>query len=302
MSVFILASPPAPPAPAPSPWGRLRMDWVGWDGSVWPLTDFGSGIDLLLDGVEGLHNPKVTKWSSSSRAVPGARRRGWQTNVREAFWPVHVWSDGTDGWLARQDAFFRTIHPDKPGTWRVTAGSQVRTLNLTGRFDDSHRYVRDPLPEGWATYGIAFEATSPYWEGQPVAAGPWSAHAGEPFFPGPPFHIGSSATLTSAEITNPGDVDAWPVWSAWDELTSLTLGVSGRTIVVPFDLSDGDRLVIGTDPRKPFATRNGVDVLAELGLQAYAPVPALGTAPLAISAGGTGSVACTITPQHFRAF
>lgn len=300
--VLILATPPAPPPQPRSPWGTLRLEWVGWDGSVWSLNDYRAGLQLLRDGVEGLHFPKITKWSSTSRAVPGQRRRGWQADPRRVFWPLLVWGDGTDAWLERQDEFFRTIHPDRPGTWRVTAGAQTRTLQLTGDFTDAHAYARDPLMKGWAVYPVAMEADQPYWEGQPVAAGPWSAHAGEPFFPGPPFHIGSSATLTSAEITNPGDVDAWPVWSAWDELTSLTLGVSGRTIVVPFDLSDGDRLVIGTDPRKPFATRNGVDVLAELGLQAYAPVPALGTAPLAISAGGTGSVACTITPQHFRAF
>lgn len=292
-----------PPVQPASPWGKLHLAWVGWDGSTWDLQDHDAGLDMLLAGVEGLHFPKITRWSSSSRAIPGNRRRGWQADPRSVFWPLFLWSDGTDGWLDLQDRFFRTIHPEKAGTWRVTAGAQVRTLQLRGTFEDSYRHEADPLQRGWAVYPITLEAASPYWSGAPVTAGPWSADpGGVPFFPGPPFHLGSSMTLTSAAITNPGDVDAWPVWSAWDELTALTVGVSGRSIVVPFDLADGDRLVIGTDPRNPFATFNGVDVLAELGLQAYAPVPALGTAPLQITAGGTGSVACTIVPQHFRAF
>lgn len=300
--VLLLSRPAAPPVPHVSPWGSLKVVWEGWDGSVWDLRDFPSGIDLLVSGVEGFHFPKMTRWSSTSRAIPGNRPRGWQAQARSVFLPLFLWSDGTDDWVDLHDRFFRTIHPDKAGTLTVSAGSQSRSLSLTGVFDDSYSYERDPLKVGWAQYPVLLEAAAPYWVGDEVVSGPWQAHSGASFFPGPPFHIGSSATLTSAQITNPCPVDLWPVWECVGPLSSVELGISGRTIVLPFDVPDGQTLVIDTDPRHPAATLAGVDVLTSLGLQAYAPVPAFGTSPLAITASGTGSVSCTIQTLYFQAF
>jgi hypothetical protein len=302
----ILARPPAPPAPPESPWAGLRVVWRGWDGSVWDLNDARGGLALTIEGVEGLHFPPITKHTSSSRSVPGHRIRGWQADARPVFWPVWTYGDGSEAWRLRQDAFFRTIHPDRPGEWVVTAGSQSRSVMLTGVFDDSHAYEFDPYQKGWAIHGVALEAVSPYWRGEVIRRGPWSAADGEPFIPeggGPPFTISSAGTLDRAQINNPGDVEEWLVWELvgpW--LAGTELGVGGVLFTIPFAIPDGAVLVINTDPRAAStATLDGADYTKQLGLVDFAPVPDGADLPLHIEAVGDGSVEAWLRPSFFRA-
>lgn len=303
--VFIFASLPAPPPPRVSPWQTLVVVWVGWDGSVWNLNSGAEGVRLLKDGVEGLHFPPITKWSSSSPVVPGKRSRGWQSDAREVFWPVQIRGASSEAFRELYDAFFTTIHPDRAGEWMVRAGEQVRRLRLTGTFDTSHNDPLDPYLRGRAVYGVTLEAEQPYWEGESFSVGPWLAADGVDFFdPGgsPLFHISSSHTAASAEMTNPGDVDAYPVWTVTGPMSDIELGVGTRIIDVPFAVADGEVLVIDTDPRNITATVNGVDATEDLGFQSFAPIPAKATTPLHVEATGEGSITVSLTPLYFRAF
>ena len=282
--------------------GGVTMTWTGWDGSVWDLTEPRSGVALTNEGTEGLHFPTIGKQKSRSRVMPGARTRGWQADVRSVFWPIYLYADGSDEWRERQEAFFRTIHPDRPGTWTVKTGDQVRTIQLTGVFDDSMSYEADPVHQGWAFYAVKMEADAPYWQGPPITPGTWRASSGRPFFPGPPFRLSSANVFAKARLPNPGDVEFWPTWTMGDALDNIVVGVDGRLITVPFSLIEGERLVIYTDPRAPKATVNGVDVMRDLGLQDFAPVPPGVSVPLTIAATGAGFVSASGTPQYFRAF
>lgn len=303
--VFILSSPSSPPPAPVSPWFGLDMEWVGADGSVWQLTDWATGVFLDADALEGLHFPQIAPFSSESRAVPGRRLRGWRATARSVFWPVWIFADSSAEWLGRYRDFFNTVHPDRPGRWTVRADGSERHLDLTGVFRTSYAYSRDPLMAGWGKYGVTFEASQPYWSGKDVERGPWSTAAPVDFFESggsPDFHIMPKATFGSATIDNPGDVDAYPVWTAIGPLSALELGVGGRIIDVPFSVSDGDVLVIDTDPRNQTATLDGVDVSETLGFQSFAPVPSGNEVPLHVEATGSGSVSCALTPLYFRAF
>ena len=304
----ILARPPAPPAPVESAWQGIVVEWIGWDGSTWVLSDFRSGLLLYGAGVRGLHFPKVEKHKSRSRAVPGYRLRGWQTTQRTVFWPIFVYADGSEAWRELQDSFFRTVHPEKTGRWRVRVGDQVRELHLTGVFDDDHEDDHDPYEAGWALYGVTLEPSQPYWRPEePVEVGPFRASEGEPFIPetlGPPFHISSAGTLTSAAIENPGDIDGWVEWQLdgpWN--SGMELGVGGVNFTVPFAVPDGETLLIYSDPRADTtALMDGVDKTEQLGLVDFGPVPAAGETQLHIDGVGEGSVTARLWPGYFRAF
>lgn len=293
-------------------WRGLSLEWIGHDGSIWDLNDPRGGLALYRKGVEGLHFPRITKNSSTSRAIPGKRLRGWRAESRDVFWPVYLGGDGSDAWLERHSAFFDTIHPSLPGTWRVSAGDETRTLQLTGVFDDTHSYEIDPLLRGWALYDVTLEAAQPFWQGTRVRRGPWKAPETSPFFPGPPFRISSSSAFGSAVVPNTGDVDAWGVWWATGPLTEIELGVGGAVIRPPFGLEAGEMLRIDTDPRHPTAQIGpavtdtddfvGVDITQDLGLQDYAPVPPGASVDLHVEATGSGAVMFDVTPLHFRAF
>ncbi|GGH34252.1 hypothetical protein [Microbacterium album] len=303
--VLILSAPPVAPPVPPAQWVGLGIEWVAPDGTVWDLTDPSKGVVLVRDGVEGLHFPRVEKFSSASRAIPGKRSRGWRALARDVFWRVYIYRDSSAAWLELYRRFFDSIHPDRVGTWRVTAGDQTRELRLTGTFDEPWVYDRDPLYRGWALYGVAMEADQPFWAGAPIKRGPWRAPAPVPFFDAdgsPPLHISQGSTFASARIPNAGDVDAWPVWTLEGPLDPVEVGIGEAIVQVPFPILDGQVLRIDTDPRNVTATLDGADVTRLLGFQRFAPVPPGGEVPLHVAAAGGGAVSVELVPLYFRAF
>lgn len=301
--VFILTYAPAPPALPPVKLVPFRQEWVGWDGSVWDLSTGSRGVLLTLGGLAGWHMPQFEQYKSQSRAIPGHRRRGSRALGRNVVWPLFVHGDTTDEWLERDADFWRTIHPDLEGVWRVHSPRGTRELRLTGRFDSDHAYPRDPSAYGWARYVVELEAAQPYWTGAAVEQQFMAPNPQDFFGAGaPPFTISRGATFASASISNPGDVAAYPVWTLVGPLAAVEVGVGGTLIDVPFDVLVGETLVIDTDPRNQTATLNGVDVSEDLGFQSFAPVEPGQERSLTITATGTGSVAVSLVPLYFRAF
>lgn len=305
MQPFVLSSPPVGAPTEVTNWRGLGITWEGPDGQTWDLTDRAGGILLTGQGVEGLHDPRITKYGSSSPGIPGKRSRGWRAEPRDVFWPLFVWADGSDAWRNRALEFFASIHPENAGTWRVKAGADERLLRLTGVYDSPHRYAYDPLLTGWQTFAVALEADQPFWEGEPVQRGPWASPAPSEFFPpagGPPLTISSSSTFGNAVVPNPGNVESFGRWTAVGPLQNIVLGVGPAWNTIPFSLEGGRTLVIDTDPRHPSALLDGVDVTARMGLQQWSAVPPGSEIPLHVAATGEGSVAFHHTPLFFRAF
>jgi hypothetical protein len=312
---------PRPPLP-PSVWSGLEMTWTAASGRVWDLNDFEGGVLLDRRGVEGLHNPPITKYSSASRAIPGKRSRGWRTEARPVFWPVYLYGDSSREWLDRNAEFWDSIHPEIPGTWSVTAFENTRTLELTGVFDSSHIFDLDPMQRGWVQYAVALEAEQPYWAGTKIERGPWAAPESAGFFPGPPFHLSSGSAFADAEVPNPGNVTAYGQWILDGPLTANTveLGVGSAYLTVPFAIPDGETLVIDTDPRRPSALLGDTPALDDqglslpfdreaatnmtptLGMQPFAGIPPASSVPLHVEATGLGSVRFELTPLYLRAF
>jgi len=115
-------------------------------------------------------------------------------------------------------------------------------------------------------------------------------------------NVSSASKLASAAMTNQGDLEAWPVWTVKGPVTSVTVGVDGRTVQWNVALTADDILVIDTDPTVQSAWLNGVDVTAQLGSADFAPIPAGDELPLSLTMAGTGSVEAAITPRYFRAW
>ncbi|MFT4282381.1 hypothetical protein [Microbacterium sp.] len=301
--VIVLASPTPVVAPDGS---SVEMTWTGWDGSVWSLHDGIQGVMMEARGLVGLHNPPITKFESQARGIPGSRLRGWRAGKRPVKWPVMVERRSrAEDWFTAYDAFFNSIHPLNEGVWAVTVNGHTRTLRLTGEFDGDHAYQVDPLLLEWAQYDVVLEAAQPFWEGEKIAPDPWSA--GEPvdFIDedgAPSFHLSESSTFANATVDNPGDVDAFPVWTFRGPFDEVSVTVDGKTLAVPFELVEGSVLRVDTDPRRLSAVLDGVDARRDLGFQSYGPVPAKGTSKITIGASGTGSVAMELTPLYFRAF
>lgn len=313
MANFAYAVPYMPPEIVYPAWSGMVMKWVGWDGSEWTISDLSQGV-VLLSGVRGLNMPPTKRHTSTSPGLHGSRRRGWITDEREVFWPVKVFNDGgSDEWLAHERAFWRTMHPDKPGAWSVTQPSgETRTLTCVYDNDGGQEFDVIPSLTGWMNYGIYLAAEQPFWAGETIS-GAWAASAPVDFFggasKGPAFNISSGSTFAQASLTNPGDVETWPVYTIVGPCTAANVG----GVSVPFAIPAGKAVRIDTAPGPLSQTAlygdwvggqvvNTVDRTRDLGTINFAPVPAGGEKPLSISMTGAGQIIAEITPLYFRAW
>lgn len=304
---YVFASPPAPP-PAPfMPWSRAKLEWIGWDGSVWDLTDWRSGVFVTKDGVEGLSRPTHTDWiAPMSPAMHGQQFNGFVVDPRKIFLPLYLYSDlGSEAFQQLDTAFWNTLKPNKYGTLRYTSTAGVRTIQARFKDDGGQAYERDPHYFGWTRYGIELVADDPFWAGDP-RSNAWAQAEGRDFFGGPAkapmFYIGSGSQLSTATMTNPGDVDAWPIWTVRGPANDTRLGVGGRFVSAPFPILEGQTLMINSDPTEQTAWLDGVDVTDRLGEYSFASIPPGEDRALGLSLTGSGSVHVMITPRFDRAW
>lgn len=296
--------------PAVTDWsGLAAMTWTGWDGTEWDLLGENGGVFLTRDGVRGLHMPRVDRYTNVSPALAGSRWRGSRTLEREVFWPLFIYSDsGSQGWVKYDRAFWRTMHPDKPGTWSVTSAfGETRTLQCRFADDGDMEMTSDPSQRGWDVYPISLIAEQPYWAG-PAVTQSWVDGGVVPFFGadgtgGPPFNISSGNTLSTATMPNPGDVDAYPVWTITGPSTAVSVGVGDKVVEYNAVISPGNTITIDTRPdRLTVVDQDGIDRLSGLGEASFAPIPAGEAVSLSLAMTGTGSVSAALQPLYFRAF
>jgi hypothetical protein len=281
----------------------LDMSATFYDGTVWPLTNPSTGV-LLLPDVVGLGVGPLDLYFTSSPGVAGSRYRGERALSRPVVWPLGVYSDGSSqAWLELDRALWRGLR--RPLVWSVTQQPTGETRTLACRFvSEPSAFAHDPSRIGWAEYEVNLVAEDPYWAGEPIVR-EFGASETEPFIPvggGPPFHISEGSTIASASIENPGDVDAWPVYTFAGPMTAVEVAIDGRAVGTTTDLLEGDVLVIDSDPRRQSATLNGTRVRGIITPHDFAPVPAGGITALDVTMVGTGTVAVRLVPRYERAW
>lgn len=310
MSAVIFAAPYVPPKPPVkvSPWSRFSLIWHGVDGSVWPLNDRTNGVQLVDGGVTGLHFPDVEAQTSEYAGMDGQRLRGVRVLARTIDLPIFLWSDvSAVEWLERDRAFWRSFSPVVSGTLEVKDPAGVsRFISCRMSSDGGQAFETDPLQHGWMLYQLELIADAPYWAGAALSRA-WEKTDSLPFFgednDWPPLHISNANQLSSATMSNPGDVAVWPIWTVTAGATDATvdLGVDGGHVVPP-TVPAGQTLVIDTDPAVATAFRNGVDVQGAVDPWDPRPIPPGGSVPLSLSMTGTGTVSVSITPHYYRAY
>lgn len=303
---IVLAAPPylPPPLVLDPGWGGLVMTWTGFDGHEWSLTSHADGSGLvLMTGVQGLGAPTFTHFRDTYASMHGSRWRDYRANAREVFWPLYLFHDeSTAEWRQLNRAFTRTMSPRKTGVWKVTSpGQPSRSLRLRYEKGLEGAFSLDPTKFGWAKYGIYLTADQPYWEGTPIAR-TWTTADPIPFFDAagsPPLHISGPPRVDTATLTNPGDVESWPVWTFTGPMSGAEVGVGGQTVSWEMELAEGDTLVVDTRPTAQTAMLNGVDVTASLLTFGFAEIPEGANVPLTVLLDGIGGTArVELTPLY----
>lgn len=311
---FLVYAVPGPvtnlPAP-PSYWG-LSVTWYGVDGSEWDLSDWTSGVALLVEGFEGLHWPSFAADILQADGVDGQIVTGVKALPRTVSARIGVMADTANQWAELDQRWWKSWHPRKRGRLVVSSQRGSRSIELRLNPGDGFSYPKDPNTRGLAIYQLEAVADQPLWAGDPIVR-TWQAVDVLPFLDpegSPPFHITPRNLVDTAELTNPGDVDVWPVWqvTAQGGVVELTITCAGGTIGLP-TVASGDTVVIDTDRINGGADRGVLvdgeltEVLqidADINPRQYRRVPAGQTVPIGLTLDGPGRVTASLTPLHWR--
>ena len=310
--MVLLAAPsvvtlPPPVEEIPSPWQACQHTWQAWDGTEWDLSHGLSGLALQA-GVRGMRPPPLIRYVSKMPAVAGSLYRGSVADEREIFWPIKVFNDaGSTAWIAHNKRFWATLDEDYPGVWVVTQPDGTRrylTCRYLGLEDDSDDI--DPGLVGWCVYGVKLAAEQPYWCGETirktflqtaVAANYYGAGAGL----APPYVTVQGSAVTTATITNPGNVKVWPTWTIAGPSSTATVGVAGKSITFPMALTAGQWVKLNTDPTDQVAIdHTGADRTSQITTigGGFSEIPRGADVALSVSLVGAGSVEVAITPKY----
>lgn len=123
---------------------------------------------------------------------------------------------------------------------------------------------------------------------------------------GTPLVLGKSYSTDAATLANPGDVEAWPIYTLTGPLNSWSITV-GTGVLAGGTLAKGDTLTIDTSPvaqtailRKPDgSTSNVIRTLSSWG---FRRIPAGDSVKLTIKLSGAGTVQVSGQPRYFKAW
>lgn len=299
----------------------IGLSWTGWDGSQWDLRH--GPVRITKGGLQGLGAMDTDVFTIETALVDGQRVTGWRGKERAVLLPLLIGPADTElAWLELDRSWWRTMHPSRYGTLRVTT-PEGAFRELAARLKDDGGWApeTDPTLRCLDVAAPALVADDPWWYGPNFERTFSPAAAGVNFFGGAtgkaaPFYIGSSNTLATAAITNPGDADVWPAHYLDGPITSWHVGIGGQVVAASFPIAANQQLVVETDPERQVATlvtggqiENGVrvggtsqNVTRQFDSFDFAPLPDGKETALDIAVNGTGRIRVSGRPRYFRAW
>lgn len=242
----------AQPTVIPPPvYSVSRWSWQSPTGRVRSLMD--DHPYLRPGGVDGHMAAPIVIADSRPPSIPGGVWRSQVVDPREVTLILLGHSRDADAWsqMCRQvvadfdtstsEGVLTVAHPD--GNTRALRCRYVDGLGAP--------VEGEPGVVKYGTFAVQLRAYDPWWYGpvqrrtfQPAVSGG---------FPWPPIVVQSTELIGSGSVvTNPGDVEAYPVWTLAGPLSEVTATAeSGASWTVTKTLGPGEVVTVDTDPRAP---------------------------------------------------
>ncbi|MFF8629688.1 phage tail domain-containing protein [Streptomyces werraensis] len=305
--------------PVPENWQHTYVSIRGANGQgeEIPLTGLKNGswpAIVLQPGVSGLDLPPFELHADDSPNLDGSSFRSARAAARQILLPVFVY--GIDRKTLRQfkRKLANSLNP-KAGYCILTFIEQdgiPRRLQCYYAGGMEGNESVDAAGFKWISYGIQLVAMDPWFYGDTEVAAKWSFGSAQPFLGNPflPLRLSSGTpAVESIEVTNPGDIEAWPIWTITGPLKSFEFtGPDGSKFGVPAQAGGADALPAGRtltiDTRPGYKT-----VLDDQGKNYFPlmnPAPALWSVPPGtstvktnlVAGSGTPSVAVRLVPRY----
>lgn len=226
------------------------VTWLDADGNATSLSDVPNlGVEV---GRNGLYMPPATFVADPVPLQPGARLRWTQFNVRDVDLPLFVQAADASALRTTVRSLLRAFNPIRgDGTLRVATVDGL-SRDLTCRYSGGITYSEDDQHSGvtWAEFLATFRAHDPYWYDTNPTLVTLGEDSPPTWFPIFPLVLGTATVLGTFTVTNPGDVDCWPVWTIYGpgEDLILTNNTTGLSMTINLAFGSSDVLVIDTRP------------------------------------------------------
>jgi hypothetical protein len=298
----------------------LRITWEGHNGKTWDLINPTSPTFAV--SIQGMGMPGFTHQWTVSGARDGQRYEGTDWNAHHLTLTVQVGDTytapgftrrrtGAD-WRALDRDFRRSFSAEHEGRFVVETESGRRHLPM--RLDDviPPPSEENPALRGTATYVIALIAgDEPMWIGEPIGAQfQWSTDTTSFFVADGgtvpddevDAFISEDAAINAANLINPGDREAYPVWWAEGPVDEVQVGVGDQYVVLPFSIAEGKKVYVDSF-RETITNEQGESLWPLMGFAdaVFPPIPPEGEAALhvaMIGATGNAKIGVTITPRY----
>jgi hypothetical protein len=238
--VKVVPAPPLvnrPTAPAPVTWGRTSVSIVGnnGQGEEIPLTTFDNAAwpsILMQPGATGLDMPPFGLFSDDSPNLDGSIYRSARAAAREIMIPVYL--HGIDRQTVNQlkRRLFQSLNP-KRGYCLLKfteGGNRTREITVYYKGGMEGSEGTDIAGFTWSKYGLQFSAMDPWFYPTRAQSARWDFGVGDPLLSTTtsfiPVHISDGVMGgpgDSLVISNPGDIEAWPIWQLYGPIKSFTI-------------------------------------------------------------------------------
>lgn len=312
MPILVGSTPPGPgtePPPVLEPkfTDEPTLIWNGWTGDSWILAgDRNADTFIEEGGLAGILEPPVQHYFSES-VRDGSSWQGHRSPSRTVTIPLFVWGN-TPSEMRAEDAKFRaTLRPERTATLVVAEpNGDKREITLRYLSGAEGSFSAETYGKHWIRHNLTVFAEDPYFYGdwQTYSFGastPGNFYGGTPGGFGPPFYIGSSQTIGSAEVFNPGTEPAYVIWDIHGAMDSFQGGWPGAVINLPIPLTSSESLEVNSDPDwNTIIDQAGASRWPDVGSAdiTFAPLPAGVKTNLALSV--TTSDANTLVQVRFR--
>lgn len=308
--------------PVPEAWAHTRVTITGRNGQgeEIPLTGFGNsawpGI-LIQPGATGLDMPSYALFSDEAPNLDGSIYRNARATAREIMIPVYLHGIDRRTVNSLKRDLFRALNPRWGYCVLAFTEGDGSTRTISAYYKDGMEGAEgETAGFTWARYGLQFTAMDPYFYPTRPESIRWRFGTGRPllsrtaaFYPMKIADGVMGGDGKGLPIENPGDEEAWPVWTLEGPIKSFNLtGPDGASISAspPLDGTDlvptGRTLTIDTRPgRKTAKDDRGVNYWPRLAANPHfwSISPGSATANISIVTGsGDATVTLKFTPRY----
>lgn len=226
------------------------------------------GVETVMPTTRGLSGRLMPPVGITEAALPtadGSRLRAVRFGARQVAIPLWLESADLGAHRVLLRDWARRLNPRRgDGRLRAAIGGTVRelTVRYVGGFglDESYPHFTEA--------SLLFTAPDPYWyDAEPQAVRFAIASSPPVFFPLPNGDSGSFLTLAPStislaqDVTNPGDVEAWPVWTVYGPADNVRIQntTTGEAVFFDETLAADEVLTIDTRPGAKRVAKDGVN-------------------------------------------